>query len=75
MDRQDIEGLPDPGFTTARRGYDQREVDKFLEALAARSDNTTGKARDVQPEASKGDGPRKACAKSWARGWQPARGS
>jgi DivIVA domain-containing protein len=33
MDRQDIERLRDPGFTTARRGYDQREVDKFLGTL------------------------------------------
>ena len=33
MDRNDIERLRDPGFTVARRGYDQREVDKFLGAL------------------------------------------
>jgi DivIVA domain-containing protein len=33
MDRHDIERLRDPGFTMARRGYDQREVDKFLGAL------------------------------------------
>jgi hypothetical protein len=28
MDRR----LGDPGFTVARRGYDQREVDEFLES-------------------------------------------
>jgi DivIVA domain-containing protein len=33
MERPDIERLRDPGFTIARRGYDQREVDKFLESL------------------------------------------
>jgi DivIVA domain-containing protein len=33
MDRNDIERFRDPGFTIARRGYDQREVDKFLGAL------------------------------------------
>jgi DivIVA domain-containing protein len=33
MDRNDIERLRDPGFTTARRGYDQREVDKLLGSL------------------------------------------
>jgi DivIVA domain-containing protein len=33
MDRHDIEHLRNPGFTTTRRGYDQREVDKFLGAL------------------------------------------
>ena len=33
MDRNDIERLRDPGFTIARRGYDQREVDEFLGAL------------------------------------------
>ena len=33
MDRNDIERLRDPGFTIARRGYDQREVDKFLGTL------------------------------------------
>jgi hypothetical protein len=30
VDRNDIERLRDPGFTIARRGYDQREVDKLL---------------------------------------------
>jgi DivIVA domain-containing protein len=33
MDRNDIERLRVQGFTVARRGYDQREVDKFLDAL------------------------------------------
>jgi DivIVA domain-containing protein len=33
VERQDVERLRDPGFTIARRGYDQREVDKFLESL------------------------------------------
>jgi hypothetical protein len=33
MDRTDIEGLRDPGFTIARRGYDRREVDKLLGSL------------------------------------------
>jgi cell division septum initiation protein DivIVA len=33
MDRNDIERLRDPGFTIARRGYDQREVDKLLGSL------------------------------------------
>jgi hypothetical protein len=33
MHRQDIERLRDPAFTIARRGYDQREVDKLLGSL------------------------------------------
>lgn len=33
MDRTVIERLRVEGFTVARRGYDQREVDKFLTAL------------------------------------------
>ena len=33
MERRDIERLRDPGFVITRRGYDQREVDKFLESL------------------------------------------
>jgi DivIVA domain-containing protein len=33
VERQDIERLRDPGFAIARRGYDQREVDRFLESL------------------------------------------
>jgi DivIVA domain-containing protein len=33
MERPDVERLRDPGFAIARRGYDQREVDKFLESL------------------------------------------
>jgi DivIVA domain-containing protein len=33
MDRKDIDRLRDPGFTVARRGYDQREVDRFLGSL------------------------------------------
>lgn len=30
MDWKDIDRLRDPGFTVARRGYDQREVDRLL---------------------------------------------
>ena len=30
MDWNDIDRLRDPGFTVARRGYDQREVDRLL---------------------------------------------
>lgn len=33
MDWQDIGRLRSPGFTIARRGYEKREVDKFLEQL------------------------------------------
>jgi DivIVA domain-containing protein len=33
VERRDIESLRDPGFAIARRGYDQREVDKFLGSL------------------------------------------
>ena len=33
MDWKDIETVRVQGFTVARRGYDQREVDKFLSAL------------------------------------------
>ena len=33
MDWDDIERLRIDGFTVARRGYDRREVDKFLGAL------------------------------------------
>jgi DivIVA domain-containing protein len=33
MDWNDIERLREPGFTLARRGYDQREVDRFLGSL------------------------------------------
>jgi DivIVA domain-containing protein len=34
MDWNDIDRLRAPGFAVARRGYDQREVDKFLDQLA-----------------------------------------
>jgi DivIVA domain-containing protein len=34
MDRKDIERLRVPGFSDARRGYDRREVDRFLGQLA-----------------------------------------
>jgi cell division septum initiation protein DivIVA len=33
MDWQDIDRFRDPGFTVARRGYDRREVDRFLSWL------------------------------------------
>jgi DivIVA domain-containing protein len=33
MDWKDIDRLRDPGFTVARRGYDRREVDRFLGSL------------------------------------------
>ena len=33
MDWNDIDRVRDPGFTLARRGYDQREVDRFLGSL------------------------------------------
>jgi DivIVA domain-containing protein len=33
VDWQDIARLRSPGFTIARRGYDEHEVDKFLEQL------------------------------------------
>jgi DivIVA domain-containing protein len=33
MDWKEIDRLRDPGFTIARRGYDRREVDKFLGSL------------------------------------------
>ena len=33
MDWKDIDRLRDPGFTIARRGYDQREVDRLLGSL------------------------------------------
>jgi DivIVA domain-containing protein len=33
MDWEDIDRLRDPGFTEARRGYDRREVDRFLGSL------------------------------------------
>ena len=33
MDWQNIERLRSPGFAMSRRGYDKREVDKFLEQL------------------------------------------
>jgi DivIVA domain-containing protein len=33
VDWQNIERLRAPGFTLSRRGYDKREVDKFLEQL------------------------------------------
>jgi DivIVA domain-containing protein len=33
MDLDDISGLRVQGFTLARRGYDRREVDRFLDAL------------------------------------------
>jgi cell division septum initiation protein DivIVA len=33
MDWKDIDRLRDPGFTVARRGYDQREVDRLLGSL------------------------------------------
>jgi DivIVA domain-containing protein len=33
MDWKNIDRLRDPGFTVARRGYDQREVDRFLSSL------------------------------------------
>jgi DivIVA domain-containing protein len=34
MQWSDIERLRQPGFTVARRGYDQREVDRLLDSLA-----------------------------------------
>jgi DivIVA domain-containing protein len=34
MDWNDIDRLRAPGFAIARRGYDQREVDRFLDQLA-----------------------------------------
>jgi DivIVA domain-containing protein len=34
MDWNDIDRLRSPGFAIARRGYDQRDVDKFLDHLA-----------------------------------------
>lgn len=34
MDQQDIDRIRRPDFALVRRGYDQREVDKFLAALA-----------------------------------------
>jgi DivIVA domain-containing protein len=33
VDRQDLERLRTPGFKLARRGYDRREVDRFLTQL------------------------------------------
>jgi DivIVA domain-containing protein len=33
MDWKDIDRLREPGFTEARRGYDRREVDRFLGSL------------------------------------------
>lgn len=33
MDWKDIDRLRDPGFSEARRGYDHREVDRFLGSL------------------------------------------
>lgn len=33
MDWKDIEGIREPGFTIARRGYERREVDRFLGSL------------------------------------------
>jgi hypothetical protein len=38
MDRR----LGDPGFTVARRGYDQRDIDKLLESLASELGATIG---------------------------------
>lgn len=34
MDKRDIDRIRNPGFTVARRGYDTREVDKFLRELS-----------------------------------------
>jgi DivIVA domain-containing protein len=34
MDWSDIDRLREPGFSVARRGYDQREVDRLLDSLA-----------------------------------------
>jgi DivIVA domain-containing protein len=34
MDKRDIDRIRNPGFTVARRGYDAREVDKFLRDLS-----------------------------------------
>ena len=34
MDWKNIDRFREPGFTVARRGYDQREVDRFLGSLA-----------------------------------------
>ena len=34
MEWKDIDRVRHPGFTVARRGYDQREVDRFLSSLA-----------------------------------------
>jgi DivIVA domain-containing protein len=43
MDQNDIERLRVQGFTVARRGYDQREVDKFLDALTEWLDTDAAK--------------------------------
>ena len=43
MDRNNIERLRVEGFTVARRGYDQREVDKFLTALTEWLDTDAAK--------------------------------
>jgi hypothetical protein len=43
MDRNDIERLRVQGFTVDRRGYDQREVDKFLSALTEWLDTEAAK--------------------------------
>jgi DivIVA domain-containing protein len=43
MDRNDIERIRVQGFTEARRGYDRREVDKFLTALTEWLDTDAAK--------------------------------
>jgi DivIVA domain-containing protein len=43
MDLEDIERLRVQGFTSARRGYDRREVDRFLAELVDWIDTDAGK--------------------------------
>lgn len=43
MDRNDIERVRVQGFTVGRRGYDQREVDKFLDAVTEWLDTDAAK--------------------------------
>jgi DivIVA domain-containing protein len=43
MDLEDIERLRVQGFTSARRGYDRREVDRFLAALVDWIETDAGK--------------------------------
>jgi DivIVA domain-containing protein len=51
MDPEDIRRLRVQGFTVARRGYDRREVDRFLDALLDWID--TDAAKDLGDEAVK----------------------